>query len=284
MTVVRRPMLADSIKFDDLASYIVNPSWVAQLKADGQRLVVTVEDGVVSAIGRDGQEKNGLTHKLLGQFEPFDVGRWVFDGEIISGQLHLFDLIEGGAHVTQLSPFSDRWLALSILYRELWKPDPAVVSLLPVAVTETEKLGLVQTAADEKREGIMLRNLNGQYLWGRRSSHLLKCKFTKEVDAIVLRVGDEGKENVTLGLIDPDGDRIVEIGRASAIGKKPTPQPMDVWEVTYLYVVAPENPRLYQPRLVRKRDDKELSECLFSQLDHAYTNKVIDLEKNRKKM
>lgn len=278
-------MLAESIALADLHTYIRSDDWVAQLKADGHRLLVSVEDGQVSALGRNGQPKvSGLSHKLLSQFEPFNKGTWVFDGELIGSQLVLFDLLYAATYCEPSLPFSERYEVLSILYREIWQPDPSVVALMPVARGADAKLTLVREAEQEQREGVMLRHVTGQYRGGARSSHLLKCKFTKEADCVIYDTNTNGHENVELVLLDPElkfpsapgyPEGILPIGSASAIGKRPTPQKLDVWEVRYLYCVDPQQPRLYQPRLMRKRVDKDISECLVDQLAGSFTDKDL---------
>jgi ATP-dependent DNA ligase len=269
-------MLAESISLGDLPTYIRDDQWVTQLKADGHRLLIRIEDGKVEALGRNGQAKvSGLSHKLLGQFEIFDKGLWVFDGELVGSQLILFDVVHAASYCDPATPFTERYRVLSTLYKDVWKPDPAVIGLMPVAVGPDAKLAMVRSAEQEQREGVMLRHVGGTYRGGGRSPQLLKCKFVKESDCIILRVGDDGKDNVTLALLDPANDTVVEVGRASAIGKRPKPEPLDVWEVKYLYVVDPANPRLYQPRLVRKRTDKALAECLIDQIAGHYTDKDL---------
>jgi hypothetical protein len=278
-------MLAESITLANLPTYIRDDQWVAQLKADGHRLLVSVEDGKVSALGRNGQPKmSGLTHRLMSQFEQFDTGQWVFDGELIGSQLVLFDLLYAAGHCEPTYPFSERYEVLSVLYRDVWQPDQSVVGLLPVSRGADAKLTLVREAEAEQREGVMLRHLTGQYRGGARSSHLLKCKFTKEADCIIYDTNTNGHENVELVLLDPDGrfpqapgypEGILPVGSASAIGKKPTPQKLDVWEVRFLYVVDPDRPRLYQPRLMRKRTDKDLQECVVDQIATAFTDKNL---------
>jgi hypothetical protein len=65
------------------------------------------------------------------------------------------------------------------------------------------------------------------------------------------------------------------VGSASAIGKKPKPEKLQVWEVRFLYVVDQDRPRLYQPRLMRLRTDKEIQECLVDQIANAFTDKNL---------
>lgn len=286
MTTRTVPMLAQSVDLSDLPRYIKDPQWVAQLKADGHRLIVSVDEGVVSVLNRQGQPKTtGISHKLMAEFEGFTTGLWLFDGELIGSQLVLFDMIAAASLLDPLAPFSKRYHALRTLCDEVWQPDPKVVALLPVAHSTYEKLALVAKAEAEQREGIMLRHVNGVYRAG-RSPHLLKCKFTREADCIITKVGVDGKENVEVSLLDPQRNRVVPVGRVTSIGKRDNGKPpalLEVWEVKFLYVVDPTAPRLYQPRLMRKRTDKEMSECLIDQLDHAYTDKDLS-DKIRKEM
>lgn len=271
-----KPMLAYSIEFSDLHRYVNDSNWVAQLKCDGQRMLVKVDNGTVTILGRNGRPKvTGLSHTLLAQFEKFNAGQWTFDGELIGSDLVLFDLIDAGAMCNLSTPFIERWSTLNVLYNDVWKPDPNVVTLLPVAYTADAKMILAKQAEAEQREGIILRHRQGLYRPGVRSTHLLKCKFVHTVDAIISRVGIDGKDNVELTVLDPDNDRVVVIGQASAIGKIPKPEQFQVWEVKFLYICDRENPRLVQPRLMSLRTDKDMSECLFDQLDVAWTDKNI---------
>jgi ATP dependent DNA ligase domain len=280
-----RPMLAESITLADLPKYIRDDQWIGQLKADGHRLLVCVEDGQVAALGRNGQAKmSGLSHKLLSQFEVFDKGKWVFDGELIGSQLVLFDLVYAAGYCTPTTPFKERYQVLKTLYQDVWKPDVDAIVLLPIHTGADGKLALVQSAEQEQREGVMLRHVTGQYRSGGRSSHLLKAKFTKEADCIIYDTNTNGHENVELVLLDPEGKfppasgyptGILPVGSASAIGKKPKPEKLDVWEVRYLYVVDQDRPRLYQPRLMRKRTDKDLPECVVDQIANAFTDKNL---------
>jgi ATP-dependent DNA ligase len=278
-------MLAESTTMDRLPDYARDDKWWAQLKADGQRYLIEINDGAITVVNRAGQPKTTMvSHAVLGEFEKFDKGHWVFDGELVGTQLLIFDLPVAASLIGANTPFEERYAALELLFNE-WQPDPAKVQLLPCARTEAEKTALAKTAQNDRREGIMLRHRQGIYQPARRSHHLLKAKFVKDIDVIVTALRHEGKDNAVLSLLDPANDRVVEVGRASTIGKKPEPQVGQVWETRFLYVVDPANPRLYQPRLIRCRDgEKELHECLIDQIEDSFTDKVLNLEKNRAEM
>lgn len=292
MTTTRTlPMLAQSIDVTELPAYVKDNNYVAQLKADGHRLIVQVDEGIITVLNRRGMPKtSGVSHALLAQFEGFGPGRWLFDGELIGAQFVLFDAIALGDTLTPASTFTERYDVLRVLYERVWQPDPKIVILLPVAVTADEKLALIAQAEKEQREGIMLRHVNGVYWPGGRSPHLKKCKFTRDIDAIITAVGIDGKDNVEVSLIDPDNDRIVPIGRVTSIGKftlengkRVPPALLDVWEVRFLGTYNPTAPRLYQPRLMRKRTDKVMSECLIDQLDNTFIDRDLT-EKTRADM
>ena len=73
-----------------------------------------------------------------------------------------------------------------------------------------------------------------------------------------------------------DAGELVEIGQVSTIGKGDV-NAGDVIEVRFMGVTDPTAPRLYQPRIMRKRTDKSAAECSDTQLAHAWMNKTIDI-------
>jgi ATP-dependent DNA ligase len=257
-----KPMLATSIAPSEAPRYLADDNWYAQVKADGQRVLVTVDNGEVSAVGRDGQARIA-DHRFA--ILP---GRWVLDGEQIGKVLYLFDLLEAPG-VNASDPFEVRYAALQTLLAS-WTPSG--IRILPCAKSQAEKAALVQTAKDEHREGVIFRNRTARYEMGVRSKQLLKYKFVKECDAIITEIGRDGKSNVILSLIDDVAGKVVEIGAASSIGKRPAVAVGQVWEVHFLYTVSG---RLVQPRLKRIRTDKRMDECVTAQLAHVTTDKAI---------
>ena len=258
MALAIKPMLAEPIDIDDLGIYLLDDGWWTQRKADGHRLLVEVTDGQIKVWNRQGMTKSsGVTHAILAQFEEFDAGHWVFDGELVDGRLLLFDLPQAGSIVTPITHFEDRYLTLSTLM-EQWHPDPAHVQLLSCGRTTEEKVTMFETAQNEHGEGLILRLRSGVYQTGRRPQ-LRKAKFTKDGDFIVINTKQDGHNNVVLALLDPANDRVVEVGRASANGKRPVPAIGDVWSATYLYVVDRAAPRLVQPRITLRRSHLEYS-------------------------
>lgn len=260
--------------------YLSDDGWWEQLKADGDRLLIEISDRV-TVYNRNGEVRSKTTpsgvmaelNRLVGR------GHWVLDGELVGKCLLLFDMVVAGDVITPYDSFGVRYEALEALY-DLWAPKPDRVSVLPVARTREAKEALLAEARDQQREGVIFRRVDGHYE-SRRSRQLMKCKFVREADCIIRDVGVDGHDNVVLNLLDPDANLIRNVGSASAQGKRPRPQPGDVWVVRYLYVVDPERPRLYLPRLIRKRTDKPYDECTYDQISNSFTDKNINLIRDR---
>lgn len=276
-----KPQLAQSGERTELPATVEDPKWVLEQKLDGQRLVVRVqnEDGGhvrVEAFNRAGQPKQTMvTRTLLACFEFFTGrGTWTFDGELVGGTYHVFDMMQGGdGLVSVTTPLEERRIVLESLFG-LWKPRADLVCLVHQAKTADEKAALVAAAEADRCEGVMAKLASSRYAPGQRSAAWLKVKFTHDLDAVILDLGHGGKDNAVLALLDHENGKVVEVGRASTIGKRPTPEIGQVWLVRYLYFTDADR-RLYQPRLVRLRTDKAYAECTVDQLVTTSKN-VID--------
>ncbi|MET3172934.1 UNVERIFIED_ORG: putative DNA-binding WGR domain protein [Arthrobacter sp. UYCu721] len=278
-----RPMLASVQSAEIISTAINDPSWVAQYKYDGDRVVVEITHGEIRVLNRQGEEKSknvGTAHLL--PFSALHAGRWVFDGEIVGRTLVLFDLIAASdAHATWVQEhdaFSRRYCALTEIANVLSIPAVAVaphdapVVLAPVATGNAAKDHFLATAISEQREGIILRHEDGPYDLGRRSTFLVKHKLIKDADVIVTSLHGM-KQSASLAVHDVNG-KLIEIGSASTIGKGAVAVG-DVWVVTFLYVTDPQHPRLFQPRLVSRRHDKLTTDCTIDQFTDAGTSKMV---------
>ncbi|WP_114906806.1 WGR domain-containing protein [Ornithinimicrobium murale] len=274
-----RPMLASTLSPVEVSHMMSDTDWCAQLKYDGDRVVIEVRDGVVTALNRQGQAKTrnvGLAHTT--PFTALGQGRWVFDGEVVGRTLVLFDLVVAtDGHQTfcdENTTFINRYEALTVI-AELLDLDAEAVIVAPLADSvgnSDAKADLLAEAVAGNREGIMLRYRKGTYESGRRSTYLVKHKLIKDADVIVTKLHST-KDSATLSVHGADGT-LVKVGNASTIGKGSV-EVGDVWTVTYLYVTDPANPRLFQPRLACKRYDKAAAECNLDQFADAGTDKGL---------
>lgn len=274
-TLPTRPMLASVQPASVVESAMTDHGFVGQLKYDGDRVVVEVRDGQVTLLNRAGEAKVsnvGTAHST--PFTALGKGRWVFDGEVVGRTLVLFDMVLATDGTITFADedmgFMGRYQALTVITSVL-DLDPEAVVVAPVADdldTEGAKADLLATAVEGKREGIVLRHREGPYEPGRRSTYLIKHKLIKDADVVVTAL-HPSKQSATLAVHDEDGN-LVEVGAASTIGKGDVAVG-DVWVVTFLYVIDPAHPRMFQPRLVTRRTDKAASECNLAQFADAGT-------------
>lgn len=280
-----RPMLATGIDEAEFHALVADDDWIAQYKHDGDRLVVVIDDGAISVLNRQGEAKvRGITAALLAPFTALHRGRWIFDGERVDRVLVLFDLIDArsadhdAVWVDATTPFRRRYEVLAIALNAILDPSATIAdhgvvhTIASNFVGASAKLRAYAQARTAQREGLILRDQRAPYDLGRRSTHLLKRKFTHTVDLVVSELAT-AKESATLTVSNALGDSIV-VGSASMIGKGPVVVG-EVWEVEFLYVIDPAHPRMVQPRLLRRRTDKAAHECTIDQFAVTGTNRSV---------
>lgn len=260
------PQLALSTEATSLESFINDDSWVMEQKLDGHRvlLVAPGADMAPTALTRNGSLYSRRLPRAIQNFR-FPEGEWVLDGELVGSRLWLFDMPKSPI-TAEGTPLYQRRVALGTLLKNTINP----FDLVPQARTAGEKIKLAEVALKNNLEGLVLKKAESPYRSGGRTPEWLKLKFVSTADCIVLDVRDDGKESVRLGMC-ADGDlrATCDVGRASLIGKEKAGaiNVGDVIEVRYLYAGA--GGRLYQPTILRKRDDKRPEECTIDQMKHV---------------
>lgn len=245
-------------------------TWRAEQKFDGVRLLIHVHNGSVIGINRKGVVCN-IPPKVAEGF-VWQAGEWCWDGELVGSKYIVFDMPRALNEVTPDMPLAYRRQLLESIWPSLDMPDCVV--LARSAASPEDRLRLAQSVRDGSGEGIMLKNSDAPYGAGKRTSDFRKWKWIKSVDCIVLALGIEGKQNMSIGMLDTDTGEIVEVATCTALaGDGPKVQVGDVVEVQCLY--ASKDNRLYQPTLPRIRLDKDPDECHLSQLEDIQTNKGI---------
>lgn len=267
-----RPMLADEVDADTaLPRYAADDRFIFEPKLDGDRVMIQVEGGKVTAIGRNGQVSKH-NPRFQDRRHVADIaklarmGTVVLDGELVGDKLWLFDMpsLEWKGGIDMVFDANEPWhirrRALGLLFRA-WSPNPALFGLVAFADDEEDKLAMAKDLLERNCEGVIIKNADAPYRWGRRCSDTLKAKYWKTADVIVTAVGTGGKANAELAAIR-DGS-LVPVGRCSLNGKGAVTAGMVV-EVKYLYLGPGD--RLVQPDLLRIRTDKSGPECTFDQL------------------
>jgi predicted DNA-binding WGR domain protein len=270
---VIRPMLAETVAAERIEAVLADDRWCAQPKLDGERFVIEVLDGAVAVYNRQGQPKTAnVAEAVIAPFRSLTEGRWVFDGEVVGRSLHLFDLVAAPGFVSTSTPFSVRYQALRAVFDAVGIGD-APVALVGCAWSSEDKTALLDQMMTEDREGVIFRDCEAGYQPGKRSAVLLKHKFLKTADCVVVATNVSGKANAQVAVYAGTGELQV-VGSVSTIGKGEV-RVGDVVEIQFLYVTDPAHPRMYQPRILRTRDDKSALECSTDQFANAGTNKVI---------
>lgn len=273
------PQLAQQTEFTSLHDFITDPNWVLEQKLDGHRVLLVSPGGNYppSALTRNGGIYTRALPRAVQNFRfpaGTNAGAWVLDGELVGSTYWVFDMPVWPGDTDHTMTLANRRAAFELFLAQV----PHPFKLVPQAKTPEEKIRLAETALANNFEGLVAKRRNSTYGSGQRNSDWLKLKFVATVDCVVTGVRTDGKDSVDLGLYHWDGTEadhydLMQVGRASLIGKekKAAISVGDVLEVRYLYVGA--QGRLYQPTILRKRNDKEAHECLDDQL--KYVNKTV---------
>lgn len=290
------PVLAETLADERIGAHVANDDWCAEQKLDGQRILIHVGDGGVAALNRKAEiTAKDVPRGVIDAFRPL-VGRgeWFFDGEMVGvgaqKVLWLFDLPYVSDHIDPSTDLFTRKGMLDGFYDGFFGGHPQV-RLLPTATGDAAKESLVDAVRASGGEGVMFKHLDKPYdqprnpnaTQGVRSRWILKAKNRKTIDCVVTATKLDGKDNIQLGVIDPDftgrtvpigGWDFRVIGECTALaGDKDRIQKGDVVEVTYLYANDVRAPRLYQPTMPRIRTDKAPGECMIDQL--VFTNREV---------
>lgn len=290
------PQLAKEAAITSLQMFIENSEWVMEQKLDGHRLLLCSPGGDFppTALTRNG---GAYTRKLPQEIQDFRfplkpdgthyaAHEWILDGELVgtavdghtvSSTFWVFDIPACPLMDSPSSlPLHQRRRLLETFMLGVETP----FKLVPQAKTRSQKIALSERALKDNFEGLLLKSEKALYSPGGRNPDWLKLKFVTTADCFVLAVRDDGKESVKLGVVKwtgpgilRDSYEVIEVGRASLIGKEKvdTIAVGDVLEVRYLYQGA--GGRLYQPTILKKRDDKAMHECTVDQL--KFVNKKV---------
>lgn len=258
---------------EDANPYIRSTDYAMEQKLDGVRITARLENGKLSAFSRNGTRAllPALIREELKSLVQPHPGTWHFDGELCDDQYHIFDVVENPTGQIDTLPWSER---RAVLDRLFYPHQTTSASSLHVRATNwlvrpSDKSCWMEMLLDEGAEGAIFKNINSKYS-GKRTGLWLKFKFTKTIDVVVVKLQRGGKEeSMDIGLYE--GEKMWLVG-----GCRILPQFLghvkvgDVVEVRYLY--ATDNRKLYQPSMIRIRDDKSPTECDFSQM--KFTNRA----------
>lgn len=264
------PTEVDASNAELISQLVLDQSFWAQQKLDGVRLLSVFTEEGISFVGRKRQPMKStmvtqylpeLRERLEKLRDAGHSGSFALDGEMmLDGTYCLFDMVPD--EESRDMPYAERWRWLSRFVRIINEPTVRRVS---TAFAAGEKAELFVKMRDLGYEGVVFRDKMQTYTQARTTS-VLKAKFTKTADVVVLDYtrgrNEEGREvgSATFGVV-ADKDHYKVLGSCSLIGK-PEVKIGDVIEVRYLYWSGSS---LVQPRMMRVRDDKRSADCTLDQ-------------------
>lgn len=247
-------MLAQVASEADFPIYINDDNWVVQKKYDGERVTVSLSRAGIQAYNRKGVARP-LTaaaqkelSELLARTDFSNDKVAVLDGELMGDTYVIYDVLMLRDNDTRNLPYDERYGMLELLLDD--KPH----MLAPTGWTAEEKAEFRNSALRESWEGLMLRKLDSGYVEGQTSS-LLKCKLWATATCRVLAVNTQ--RSVQLGLLNEQMDEVF-VGNVTVPVNQDIPELDSLVEVRYLY--AMEGGSLYQPTLLRVRDDVDTAD------------------------
>lgn len=266
---------------DRVAALMNDPSWVAQQKLDGARVLAHIGtgDGPIFRQRNDGPMKFAAVAQHLRAIhadieKAGFVGPVILDGEVVpsTGVFHVWDLIFPD---DPSQPYFDR---LNLLAGALRGQDTSRLRLVGTAVGLNAKTDLYRRLDANGAEGLMLKSLDNLYRPGERVADAVKVKFVKTAEVVVLEVNrpDAKHGSAKLGAYrkSDTASAMVEVGACSLIGK-PQVAPGDVIEIQYLYNSGTNlKPTMYQPRMTKVRPDKAAKDCTIAQF-RPYSREVL---------
>lgn len=247
-------MLAQVAPESELQKFIDDKNWVAQKKYDGERVTVSLSRAAIQAYNRKGIARplTDVAHKELTELlalTDFSNDRTtVLDGELMGDTYVVYDVLMMRDNDTRSLAYDERYGMLELLL------DGKPHMLAPTGWTADEKDELRNSALRESWEGLMFRKLEAGYDEG-RSSNLLKCKLWATATCRVLAVNTQ--RSVQLGLLNEHLDEVF-VGNVTVPVNQDIPELDALVEVRYLY--AMDGGSLYQPTLLRVRDDVDTAD------------------------
>ena len=226
-----RPMLLNSIGPEGADALIRNPKWFMQQKADGIRVIVTVDhvERAVGATSRTGKPVVLTVATINALNDVFPRGA-VLDAESCGGTLVIFDVLRIGTRELSGCSCELRLRNLDTVARSNRYPH---LFFIQTARTETQKRNALKLLRDGGAEGVVFKDRSALYCPGRphTGGPALKWKFIASASVVVLGHHLKGKRSVQIAL--RDGTRVGHVaipawhGTLPAIGT--------VIEVAYLY-------------------------------------------------
>lgn len=257
------PQLLNTIREESVLENLLNDTvHIMQEKHDGERRPVLVENGVVSAMNKEGVisalPKNLVDDALL-------IGSDIrFDGEVIGERYVAFDLLEWQGENLREKPYKERFEKLKEIFEPLHFSGIEVTNS---AQTPEEKQALFVELKARHAEGSVFKRADAAYAPGRPASGGSQMKH-KFVEVCSVRVSARNnKRSVAVECWDNDSDTAIALGDITIPANHDIPEVGAIVNVRYLYKY--DNGSLFQTTYLGARDDQTTPDRL-----HQFKHKV----------
>ena len=235
--------LLNPVDEDECERLLDDPQWVAQPKFDGVRFMLGRKNGNVYALNRKGKQIS--VPNEIAEEAKFLGDDYLLDGELVSGSLYVFDILEAKGVCHRGLTIEERSLRLGEVLDDLADDSP----LCGIPLTQGKnKRKLYERLRKEGGEGVVFKRLGAKYSVGRPASggNFLKFKFYASCSCRVIKVNQKRSVSIVMGCG-------TEVGNVTIPANHEVPGKGDVVEVRYLY--AYRGGSLYQPTYLGVRDD-----------------------------
>lgn len=248
------PQLLNNVKETELEILLKDPSWLAEEKHDGNRVMMKKVKDKVQPNNRKGLAI--LIPESVAQIFKASKSDFLIDGELIGEKYYVFDILEkDGVSLRDKGVLERIKIAASI--PEL---KPYVVE---VATTESEKRALLERLKKDKKEGLVFKRVDSKYVPGRPASggNQLKYKF---LDSATVEVVAQHKTKRSVEVAVYDNGKKTPLGKVTIPPNYEIPEVGAVVEVIYMHCFT--GGALYQSKYKGVRTDQDLSDCVLSQI------------------
>lgn len=246
---------------DDLLN---DSRYCAEQKFDGDRMLLYLDaEGNVTAYNRT-EGVRGVSSSVTNELQRFRLNApLMLDGESIRDKFHIFDLLEIQGMDIRTLAFEHRNAQLATLFSHASN----LTALVPTKTffSAADKTALLIQMFEEQKEGIVLKKLSAPYR-SERVTDQFKVKFVSEATFIVTELRPNGKNSVTIALLN-QASQIVSAGHVSIRPCIKHVNVNDLLDVRYLYARRSSG-HIVQAVAQRIRTDIGRDECTTAQLKY----------------
>lgn len=273
-----RVSLLTPISLAEIPKLLEDDNYVLQQKLDGVRVNAIKDDQGFRVLSRNGIARNleTLGHgAAVGDLE-FD---FVLDGELIlptgptvmfqgkavvpMAYISWFDILQFNQHDLRPLPYGDR---LRFLQRA---KDRFGIGPVVESIYGDKKRQVLYNFLMSGAEGVVFKDLRAPWKVG-RSGVDFKVKFQNTATLLVLKKNEQSSIRVAARLLNEAGGdegALIVVGDVTIPQNREVPPIGSLVEVQYLYATRAKNrltPHLYQPVLVRVREDVSVADTTDS--------------------